>query len=229
MIALQRLVIETLQDIYSMGRAPTRKEYIRLMDATDAACAGSVAAFRGQHRRLIEVPPVLVSPHRRVPMERRVSMDLTPFSTQDVDPLYCGYALDLQRNPNKLLSPSFDISGKQRCPSCGTRFDLLHGHAWKITKDILRPTSLEHDRRAPAFAYSAPVITVQELEVVMFHVMNRFIVKCHREDGEFACVLCNGNRPADTIWGSMNELVKHVQRAHDIGEYEREVDIGEVA
>lgn len=70
---------------------------------------------------------------------------------------------------------------------------------------------------------------VQELDEVTFHVMNRFIVKCHREDGEFACVLCNRNRPVDTIWGSMNELVKHVQRAHDVGEYMREVDIKEVA
>jgi hypothetical protein len=33
----------------------------------------------------------------------------------------------------------------------------------------------------------------------------------------------------DTIWGSMSELVKHVQMAHDIEEYRQEVDIKEVA
>lgn len=227
-IALQRLVIETLQDIHSNGRPPTRKEYMRLMNATDAACAGPVAALRGQHRRLIEAPSVVAPPQRRI-TERRVSLDVIPFSDRDADPLYCGYALDLQRNPNKLLSPSFDIGGKQRCPSCGTRFDLLHGHAWKITKDVLHPARLGHDRRTPDFEYRVPALAVQELEEVTFHVMNRFIVKCHREDGEFACVLCNRNRPADTIWGSMSELVKHVQRAHDVAEYEREVDIREVA
>ena len=68
----------------------------------------------------------------------------------------------------------------------------------------------------------------QRLGEIQFHVTNRFIVKCHRENGDLACVLCNRNRPVDTIWGSMSELVKHVQRAHDIEEYRQEVDIKEV-
>jgi len=78
-------------------------------------------------------------------------------------------------------------------------------------------------------AQSAPNRGGQELGEIEFHVANRFIVKCHRENGELACVLCNQNRPVDTIWDSMSELVKHVQRAHDIEEYRQEVDIKEVA
>ena len=78
-------------------------------------------------------------------------------------------------------------------------------------------------------AQSAPNRRCQELGEIQFHVTNRFIVKCHRENGELACVLCNQNRPVDTIWDSMSELVKHVQRAHDIEEYRQEVDIKEVA
>ena len=78
-------------------------------------------------------------------------------------------------------------------------------------------------------AQSAPNRSGQELREVQFHVTNRFIVKCHRESGELACLLCNQNRPVDTIWDSMSELVKHMQRAHDIEEYRREADIMEVA
>jgi hypothetical protein len=69
----------------------------------------------------------------------------------------------------------------------------------------------------------------RELGEIQFHVTNRFIVKCHRENGELACVLCNQNRPLDTIWDSMSDLVKHVQKAHDVEEYRQEVDIKEVA
>ena len=132
-IALQRLLINTLQTIYLNKRDITPEEYYSLIDASEAACEGTVDALRGQCRRLVESASPQAVPQN--PKRRVVLDDTTP------SPLFCGYAIVLQQNQNKPLSPLFDQRGRLRCPACSARFDIEQGKAWKIRKDVIRPAS----------------------------------------------------------------------------------------
>lgn len=52
-------------------------------------------------------------------------------------------------------------------------------------------------------------------------------MKCHREGGGFACVLCSRWREADTVCEGVEALVEHVWRDHGGREIEGDGDIGE--
>ena len=134
-IALQRLLINNLETIYFNKRDITLKEYYDLLDVSEAACARTVAAFRGQCRRLIEAAPPQAVPQN--PKRHVVLNDTTPRAT-DKSPLFCGYAIVLQENQNKPLSPSFDRRGRLYCPACSILIDVEQGKAWEITKDVTR-------------------------------------------------------------------------------------------
>jgi hypothetical protein len=66
------------------------------------------------------------------------------------------------------------------------------------------------------------------LEEREFRLGQRFIIKCHTEDGEFACILCNRHRDVDVICRSVESLVNHVGRAHTADEFEKEIDLKEL-
>jgi len=66
------------------------------------------------------------------------------------------------------------------------------------------------------------------LEEREFRLGQRFIIKCHTEDGEFACILCSRHRDVDVVCGSVETLVNHVGRSHDVEEFEKEVDLREL-
>ena len=59
-------------------------------------------------------------------------------------------------------------------------------------------------------------------------ISNRFIVKCHREGGGFACVLCSKCREYDTVCREVEELVEHVWSEHEGWEVEGEEDVREM-
>ena len=61
-----------------------------------------------------------------------------------------------------------------------------------------------------------------------FLVGTRFLVKCHRAGGGYACVLCSRFRKVDTIWEDIRAFAKHVSRAHEPVELSKEIDIEEV-
>ncbi|KAI1750049.1 hypothetical protein F4782DRAFT_258328 [Xylaria castorea] len=58
-----------------------------------------------------------------------------------------------------------------------------------------------------------------------FDLGQRFIVKCHTERGDYACVLCRKHSNTDIVCRSVPTLVNHVSREHDIRELETEVDL----
>jgi uncharacterized C2H2 Zn-finger protein len=230
-----------LQDIQHRGRYPTQAEYAAIMDAVDTARDRSIGGIRSQYSRLeLEPPPTppssfrTLSPTRVKTISNSSFRSLSPRRVSTIDapvgkgrtPLFCGYSKELQRHPEKSLSRSFERGGKQRCPACDNTFDTESGRAWRITKDDAMPKAGVRDRTVgvPRFEPNVIVVTPRD-----FHVLNRFIVKCHREDGEFACFLCHRNRPIDTIWSTMKDLVRHVERAHDAWELEQDHDILEVA
>ena len=89
----------------------------------------------------------------------------------------------------------------------------LKGRAWKITKTIVLETKRMEE-------YDEEVV-----EDRIFLIRNRYVIKCHRQYGGFACVLCARNRDVDTVCESAEGLVRHVWQRHEAEEYEKEVDI----
>lgn len=201
-IALQQTVINVLQDALYSGRQLDRIDMAKLMAASNAARDGSLDALRQQRQRqlmAIEEPPKnALGPPKRA-------------STMDVEPLYCSYSLDLQYIRNKPLAANFAPGGNCRCPACGIRLDVESNDFWEIDKRT--PRLISEGR------YEREVMEERE-----FHLGQRFIVKCHTPDGDFACVLCSQHRDRDAICPTVKSLVNHVGRFHDIKELEREVD-----
>jgi hypothetical protein len=212
-IALQQTVINMLQDALYSGRTLDRIDMAKLIAASNAARDGSLDALRQQRQRqllAIEGPAPLPQALPQPP-PKRYSQVL------DAEPLYCRYALDLQYVRNKPLAVSFAPGGNCRCPECGIRLDAAADDVWEIDKrtPARRVVAGNHDERG----------TTTVLEAREFRLGQRFVVKCHTPDGEFACVLCSRHRDRDAICPSVRALVNHVGRFHDVRELEREVDL----
>lgn len=65
------------------------------------------------------------------------------------------------------------------------------------------------------------------METREFRLGQRFAVKCHTPEGEYACVICSRERDSDAICRNVEALVKHVGTYHEVDELEREVDLRE--
>ncbi|CAI6335327.1 unnamed protein product [Periconia digitata] len=232
-IALQQTVIQVLQDALANDRQLTRSDMAKLVSASDAARQGSIEALRDQQQRLAldydhDAPPPPSSRYLAL-QDRRSSPSPPPHQLarapkrsstiilQDTEPdssLFCSYSAQLQANPHHPLSTSFSPSGPRTCPSCLTSLDIAPSDFWAIGK-------------------TTPIPTIRPDEVVMetreFHLGQRFVIKCHTRDGEFACVLCSRFRERDAICRTVEALVNHVGRFHEVGELERERDLREVA
>ncbi|KAF3008320.1 hypothetical protein E8E14_007196 [Neopestalotiopsis sp. 37M] len=209
-IALQQTVINVLQDALYSGRQLDQYDMSKLMAASEAAKNGSLDALRQQRQRqllAVEGPP---QPQLYPPPKRASTIIET-------DPLYCRYALDLQYVRNKPLANNFAPGGSCRCPECGVRLDVESDDFWEIDKRNVITTE-SGDR------YRERREMIEERE---FHLGQRFIVKCHTPDGEFACVLCSRHREQDAICHSVKSLVNHVGRFHTVEELEREVDFAQ--
>ncbi|KAL6711695.1 hypothetical protein ACN47E_004629 [Coniothyrium glycines] len=66
------------------------------------------------------------------------------------------------------------------------------------------------------------------LETREFRLGQRFVLKCHTPDGEYACTICNKNRDVDAICRNVESLVKHVGTFHNVDELDKENDLLEV-
>ncbi|KAF1985665.1 hypothetical protein K402DRAFT_334043 [Aulographum hederae CBS 113979] len=245
-IQLQQTVIHILQEALYRPEGLAKGEVAALLSASENARRNTIEALDSQYKRMITAggvsgappPPQLltlpsIAPSTKTtkgsnappPPSARPSL-LPSMPSDDGSPLYCKYSQHLQTNASKPLFPSFSASGDKRCPVCSTTIGIEPSRAWKITKDV------EHSRATKTRKNSTTgkEETVEEIvvEEKTWHVTNRFVVKCHRQNGEFACVLCSENRNVDTIWESMKGLVGHVQRVHGWEELRGEVDVREV-
>ncbi|KAH6890679.1 hypothetical protein B0T10DRAFT_324932 [Thelonectria olida] len=131
-------------------------------------------------------------------------------------PLYCRYSLDLQYAQNRNLVTSFAPGGSCQCPACGMQLDAESDDCWAIRKRATRWILVEGYKR-------------EIEEDVEFLVDQRFVVKCHTPEGDYACVLCSKYRDGDIICETADSLINHVGRTHDITELEREPDFQERA
>lgn len=218
-IALQQTVINVLQDALYNGRQLDNADMNKLIAASNAARDGSLDALRQQRQRqtlAIEAPAPAPAP--AVPMPPPAVSFAPPKRAMTVvsepEPIYCRYSLDLQYVRNKPLARTFAPGGDCCCPGCGIRLHAEADDFWEIEKRARgRP---REGRRG-----SSSEVVLDERE---FHVGQRFVVKCHTPDGEFACVLCSRFRDKDVLCPTVDQLINHVGRDHTIDELEREED-----
>jgi len=211
-IALQQTVITVLQDALNSDRQLTRADMAKLVAASNSAREGSLKALQDQQARLSSgYSSRSPSPRRSIAAPPKRSSQ----SLVDVPPtLYCRYSLDLQYIPNKPLAASMAPGGSCECPACGLRLDVTGEDFWMIGKRM--PITVIEK------GYETEIMETRE-----FRLGQRFAVKCHTPDGEYACVICSNNRDVDAICRNVEALVKHVGTYHEVDELEREIDLRE--
>jgi hypothetical protein len=212
-IALQQTVIHVLQDALYNDRPLTRADQAKIIAASNSAREGSLNALREQQLRLnanLRNENERPSPPRSIAAPKRASTVIEAGPS-----LYCRYSLDLQYIQNKPLAANFAPGEDCHCPACGLRVDATSDDFWAIGK------------RTPLLVSSSDGYEKEVMETREFHLGQRFVIKCHTADGEYACVLCTKNRDTDAICRSVDALVNHVGNFHDVEELEREVDLRE--
>lgn len=209
-IQLQQAVINVLQEAVLEGRSLSKADVSRLIAAQQAARDGSLDALDGQYKRIITEERArsksLSGPRRQLtlpapPRERSLS-PIRRVRTLPLPPpsLYCPYSEDLQHIPKNPISSSFSPGGSHACPACGVRINIDAQNTWIFESS--------GGRNVPDVRITA-----------------RFILKCHTEDGEFACLLCHRYRDVDSICGNPESLVRHLGQVHSIEQMEREEDL----
>ncbi|RYN52133.1 hypothetical protein AA0114_g5016 [Alternaria tenuissima] len=128
--------------------------------------------------------------------------------------LFCIYAKDLQLSPRLHLANAYKPGGNGKCPFCRTHITIQPGKAWEIVVDGCSR------KVGQGFV---------EIASRTFRIRNRFIVKCHRDTGGFACVLCARFKESDTVCRGIESLMDHLWREHTSEELERDVDIVEIS
>lgn len=211
-ISLQQTVINVLQDALANDRQLTRADQAKLIAASNAAREGSLNALEQAKQRLSPNGSTRsASPQRSIAPPKRASTAIMDSGDQ----LFCRYSLDLQYVQNKPLAASFAPGGPCQCPACGVALDVTADDFWMIGKRTPM-TVIEQ-------GYETEIMETRE-----FRLGQRFALKCHTPDGEYACTICNKNRDVDAICRTVDSLVKHVGTFHDVDELEREVDLKEV-
>lgn len=211
-IALQQTVINVLQDALCNDRQLTRADMAKLVAASNSARDGSLEAMRQAQQRLGSNGSTRsASPQRAIAPPKRASTAIL----DGPDQLFCRYSLDLQYVQNKPLAASFAPGASCQCPACGVRLDVSADDFWMIGKRTPM-TVIEK-------GYETDVLETRE-----FRLGQRFVLKCHTPDGEYACTICNKNRDVDAICRTVESLVKHVGTYHDVDELDREIDLREI-
>ncbi|KAI0450195.1 hypothetical protein F5B21DRAFT_491919 [Xylaria acuta] len=201
-ITLQRTVIDVLQEALLNRRSLSHGDVQRLIAASLAARNGSLDALRQQCQRLSFET---YGQHRSLPETRHHSSDV------GAGQLFCRYSLALQNTPNLPLSASFAPGGDGHCPACKVQLDPETTDTyWHVAKMV--PVNIEGKDGELMREYH-------------FDLGQRFIIKCHTERGDYACVLCRKHSNVDIVCRSIPTLVNHVSREHDIRELEMEVDL----
>jgi len=154
LIALQQTLIRLFE--FAFYASNTAAIDLRpILGASEKARHGSIAALSEQYQRLLQqnsIPRRLSHPpqlqrslpalhiqekdveveelHEEVHESSRGGGELEP----DELPLFCRYALDLQRHDELQLSPHFSKDGDKRCPACFVHIAIEPHHAWEITQ-----------------------------------------------------------------------------------------------
>ncbi|KNG48069.1 hypothetical protein DDE82_006596 [Stemphylium lycopersici] len=216
-ISLQQTVINVLQDALYNDRQLTRADMAKLIAASNEARDGSLDALRQAQQRLGGSQIGNGSSRNASPMQSLPPPKRAPTAILDgPKQLFCQYALDLQYIQSKPLAASFAPGGSCTCPACGIPLDVTSDDFWMIGK---RTPITVWDKTT---GYESEIMDTRE-----FRLGQRFVIKCHTPDGEYACTICNKGRDVDAICRTVESLVKHVGTYHDVAELEREPDLRE--
>ncbi|KAK4196792.1 hypothetical protein QBC40DRAFT_5443 [Triangularia verruculosa] len=147
-------------------------------------------------------------------------------------PLFCPYAVDLQRGPSPRLLHTI-------CPACGISLkgppDERDGgqSSWRIEKEVVvrdRGRDRDWERRGRSSSRGSRYDDHDgKVETRSFILTPRFVAKCHRPDSEYACYLCFCHRDQDTLCRTEEALISHVAGKHGISEYKQDRDMKEMA
>lgn len=226
-IKLQQILIRIHEDLILsnyLAVSSSHSQLVHLVQTVRTTRAAAIQALSLLYQRLLSSPPHenpkpdlhmpegFINPYhsRRSSSSSSSDSSLPPPRQSPVRPnpnltkLFCRYALDLQSNHRKPLATEFGLNGNTRCPSCHTYIPIRPGKAWEVIVDasITRPSRRKR-----------------------FLVRNRFTVKCHREGGGFACVLCAKYGDADTVCRSISALMEHLWKEHTSKDMEKDQDI----
>ncbi|CBX95854.1 hypothetical protein LEMA_P030060.1 [Plenodomus lingam JN3] len=213
-ISLQQTVINVLQDALYNDRQLTHADMSKLVAASNFARDESLEAMRQAQQRLGSNHGSIRSsspPHSLALPPKRTSTVLV----NGPDHLFCRYSLELQYLPNKPLASTFAPAGSCQCPACGLRLDVTAEDFWMIGKRT--PMTILDQ------GYETEITETRE-----FRLGQRFVLKCHTPEGEYACTICNKHRDVDAICRTVESLVKHVGTFHGVEELEAEGDLREV-
>ncbi|KAF9698952.1 hypothetical protein EKO04_003099 [Ascochyta lentis] len=225
-IKLQQVLIRIHQDLMLsnyLAVSSSHSQLIQLVQTVRTTRAAAIQALDLLCQRLLADPPQ-ESPNPHLPMpgafpqpprSRRSSSSSscdvdTPVPskppippTPNVNKLFCRYALDFQTHSHRSLPHNFALGGNNRCPTCRTHISIRPNKAWEVIVDSTG--RLTRGKR--------------------FLIRNRFVIKCHRSNGGFACVLCANCRDADTVCRTIEALMEHLWKEHTSEDMERDSDI----
>ncbi|KAF2709466.1 hypothetical protein K504DRAFT_274908 [Pleomassaria siparia CBS 279.74] len=240
-ISLQKTLL-TVYQAYALHppdphRSPISQHLSQLLQSTRAARAASIEALAMQYQRMLEIPETFPLPQLpgggfpaskhsiaiRETLRPRRESDVSPHSYPHPHPhphshshsnsaptasnsLFCVYALDLQHFSDQPLSDNYLADGDGQCPFCKFLVSSRPGKAWEIVKEDDKAKDEER----------------------VFLLQQRFVVKCHREGGGFACLICSRCREVDTVCGEARALVDHIWREHTCEELSNDEDIVEI-
>ncbi|KAL6712672.1 hypothetical protein ACN47E_000549 [Coniothyrium glycines] len=254
-IQLQQTLLNIHQDLLlSTYLAPSssHSHLVRLIQTIRSARTGSVQALQAQYQRMLPLPsperprpmpgaypmpstgvpkdpigPLTPSP-RPGSWKRSRSWDSSssdssahkekhrprpqPVPVPDMPlpsrKLFCIYARDLQRDSTFPMAKTFTAGGSNLCPFCRSHIAIRPGKAWEIIAD-----SCDRARN-----HGKPLSQA-------FLIRNRFIVKSHRANGGFACLICAKCKSSDTVCREVAALMEHLWREHTSEELEQDEDI----
>lgn len=233
-IVLQQRLLYTYEDIIFNPDFPRHSPSYHLKElvhTTRAARSAVVGALEMQYRRMLPAPEptdtvhrlpgsfptsptshkphdVIVHEHKTKLVERHSTNHSPTRNTKDktASPeLYCLYASNLQRTPSLPLADTFKSGGSGCCTYCHIHISSNPNKAWEIVKEDDQQKDMDRT----------------------FLVGTRFLVKCHRRGGGFACVLCSKWKQSDTVCGEARALVEHLWKEHTCEELEGDDNIGE--
>ncbi|UPX13670.1 uncharacterized protein EKO05_0004170 [Ascochyta rabiei] len=228
-IKLQQTLIRIHQDLMLsnyLAVSSSHSQRIQLVQTVRTTRAGAIQALDLLCQRLLASPPGQgPNPHPPMPgafpqppRSRRSSSSSsssdshTPVPskpptkpTPTINELFCRYALELQNHPRRPLSQNFTLGGSNRCPICCSLVPIRPNKAWEVIVDSAGRRSRGN----------------------RFLVRNRFVIKCHRASGGFACILCASHGDADTVCRSLEALMEHLWKEHTSEDMERDCDIVE--
>jgi hypothetical protein len=210
-IQLHQTVISVLQEALYDGRQLSQDEIHRLIIAQQDARDGSLEALQGQYKRMLgrsrrrtEDDLMMVEDKPR-PLQKQLTFPMRRVSLRD--------SIDSPRAVKALPAPG-------RSLFCRYSDDLQHsGRALSQAFDATG------DGRCPACEVVLPLEKGDSWVFRDARISARFVVKCHAEDGRYACILCAQHRDVDCVCRDIEALVRHVGTMHDAVEIEGDPDI----